>query len=104
MSFSVHVTRHRVFHQELTDLLDLVLAGDVIADRAMAERLVRAVGALLRIQEQHSIDDWGRCPVCFTQPRRWWRPWPQRSVRTAHEALIFFLRQPAEKIVAAIED
>lgn len=85
-------------------MLDLVLAGDVVADRAMAERLVRAMGALLRLQEQHGIDHRGRCAVCWTVPRRWWRPWLKRSTCTVHEALNFFLRQPVEEVVAAVEN
>lgn len=104
MTNSVHATRYRVFGDELSDVLDLVLAGDAVADRAIAERLVRAMGALLRLQERHGIDARGRCAVCWTSPRRWWRPWPTRSICTVYEALRFFLRQPTEKILAAIED
>lgn len=104
MNSSVHATRYRVFHQELSDLLDQVLAGDVVADRAMAERVVRALGALLRTHERHMWDRRGKCGVCWTNPPRWWRPWPSQSACTVHEALSFFLRQPTEKIVTAIED
>lgn len=57
MSQSVPQTLHRVFDQELTSLLDLVLAGDAVVDRATAERLVRLLGALSRVQERHCVDN-----------------------------------------------
>jgi len=104
MGYSAHVTRYRVFHGELSNLLDLVLAGDIVADQITAERLVRAMGTLVHLQEQHCIDKRGRCAVCWTVPCRWWRPWPKRSTCTVHEVFNFFFRQPTEKILAAIED
>ncbi len=104
MSYSVHVTRYRMFHDELSDVLDLVLTGEIIDDRATAERLVRALGVVVYLHESHRIDTRGRCAVCWAVPRRWWRPWPRRSTCTVYEALSFFLRQPTEKILAAIED
>lgn len=96
--------RYRVFHGELSDVLDTVLAGDIIADRAVAERVVRWLGVVVCLHERHGIDERGRCAVCWAVPRRWWRPWPRRSTCTVYSALSFFLRQPTESVLATIED
>lgn len=104
MSYSVHATRYRVFSDELSDVLDTVLAGDVVADRATAERVVRSLGVVGYLHERHRIDERGRCAVCWTVPRRWWHPWPRRSTCTVYSALSFFLQQPTEFVLAAIED
>jgi hypothetical protein len=93
VSRSVHVTLYETYGQELSQLLDLLLTGEVVADRAAAERLVRVVGALLRVHDRHRIDARGRCAICWPIPRTWWRPWPKRSICTVHTALSFFLRQ-----------
>lgn len=71
MNQSVSKTVHRVFHDELSDLLDTVLAGEVVADRAIAERLVRALGTIVHLHERHPIDARCRCQVCWAIPRRW---------------------------------
>ncbi|MGI9001140.1 MAG: hypothetical protein ACR2GH_05690 [Pseudonocardia sp.] len=61
MSRSVHVAVSRVFGDELSELLDTVLAGEVVSDRAVAERLVRSVGALAHLHGRHRLDAHGRC-------------------------------------------
>lgn len=104
MSCSVHATRYRMFSDELSDLLDIVLTGEIIDDRATAERVVRALGAVVYLHERHPIDARGRCAACWTVPRRRWRPWPRRSTYTVYSELVFFLRQPTESVLAAIED
>jgi hypothetical protein len=97
VSPSVHVTLYQAYRRELSELLDLLLAGEVVSDRATAERLVRVVGVLLRVHERHRINARGRCAVCWPIPRTWWRPWPKRSLCTVHAALSFFLRhQPTQ--------
>ncbi|MGH3600682.1 MAG: hypothetical protein ACRDQH_10450 [Pseudonocardiaceae bacterium] len=93
MSLSVPATLHEVYGQELSELLDTVLAGDVVADRDVAERLVRSIGALVHLHQRHQLDAHGHCAVCW--PRSWWRPWPpKRSTCTVRAALSLFLRQP----------
>lgn len=57
---------------ELADVLEVVLAGEVVTDRAVAERLVRVVGALVRLHEPHPLDNHGR--------------WPRRAVCTVRAA------------------
>lgn len=104
MSSSVHATRHRMFHDELSDVLDIVLTGEVIDDRATAERVVRSLGVVVDLHQRHSIDARGRCRVCWPVPPRWWYPWPRRSTCTVYTALNFWLRQPVESVLAAIED
>ncbi len=89
----MHTMLYRFFDDELANLLDTVLAGEVVADRATAERLVRSVGALAHLHTQHPIDTRGRCEVCCP-PRHWWRRWPRRSTCTVHTALSFYLWQP----------
>ena len=104
MNYSVHVTRYRMFYDELSDVLDLVLTGEIIDDRATAERVVRALGVIVYLHEGHCIDPRGQCLICWTVPRRWWRPWLRRSTCSVYSALNFFLRQPAETIVSTIKD
>ncbi len=70
VSLSVSATLHEVHGQELVELLDTVLAGEVVADRDVAERLVRSIGALVHLHQRHRLDTHGRCTVCW--PRRWW--------------------------------
>lgn len=100
---SVRTTLYRVFDEELSDLLDLVLAGEVISDRATADRLARSVGALAHLHGQHAIDGRGRCALCWSIPRRWWYPWRKRSTCTVHAALCFFLRQPSDFVLSALD-
>jgi len=50
VSPSVHATLYEAYRRELSELLDLLLAGEVVSNRAVAERLVRSVGALLWLQ------------------------------------------------------
>ncbi len=102
MSRSVHATLYKVFDGELSELLDTVLAGEVVADRATAERLIRTVGALVRLHGQHPIDAHGRCFSCRL-PRRWW-PWRRRSVCSVHVALSFFLRQTPDSVHTALTE
>jgi len=97
-------TLYRVFDEELSELLDIVLTGEVISDRATAERLVRVVGALANLHSRHPIDARGRCALCWSIPRRWWRPWPLRSTCTVHAALCFFLRSPSNFVVSALTE
>jgi hypothetical protein len=93
VSPSVHTTLYKVYGQDLSELLDLLLAGEVVSDRATAEQLVRVVGALLRLHARHRLDRHGRCAICWAIPRTWRRPWPKRSICTVHAALSFFLQQ-----------
>lgn len=102
MNRSVHATLHQVFDRELSELLDTVLAGEVVTDRDTAERLVRAVGALVRLHGQHPVDSHGRCCSC-RPPRRWW-PWRRRSVCLVHVALGFFLRKTPDSVLAALAE
>jgi hypothetical protein len=56
VSRSAHATLYKAYGRELSELLDLLLAGEVVSDRAVAERLVRFVGALLRLHDRHRLD------------------------------------------------
>lgn len=103
MSRSVHATLYKVFDGELSELLDTVLAGEVVADRDTAERLVRTVGALVYLHGRHPIDAHGRCVLC-RPPRCWWWPWPKRSTCSVHVALSFFLRQPSDFVRTALTE
>lgn len=104
MSLSVHATLYGVYAEELSELLDTLLAGEVVTDRATAERLVRSVGALVRLQQRHRLDDHGRCALCWPVPRHWWRPWPKRSTCTVHTALGFYLRQPTCFVLSTLTE
>ena len=93
---------HEAFSQELAKLLDAVLAGDLVTDWASVERrVVRALGALMRLQRCHRVDRRGRCPICRAT-LRWWWPWPKRVSCTVHAALGFHLRQPERFVLSVI--
>jgi hypothetical protein len=92
---------YQAYGRELAELLELVLAGDLVADRAAAERLVCSLGALVRLQQCHRVDEHGRCSTCRSAPRAWW-PWPKRITCTVHSALSFYLRQPERFVLSVI--
>jgi len=96
----VHTTLYQAYGRELAELLDLLLAGEVVSDRATAEQLVRVVSVLLRLHDRHRIDPRGQCAICWPIPRTWWRPWPKRSICTVHAALSFFLHHQPNQIRA----
>lgn len=50
--------------RDLHDLLTRVLPGHAITDRELAEAILRLIGALLRLYEEHTPDSRGRCPLC----------------------------------------
>ncbi|MGI9004084.1 MAG: hypothetical protein ACR2GH_20955 [Pseudonocardia sp.] len=94
MSLPSPTTAYQVYGCELAELLEQVLAGDLVSDWAAVERqTVRSVGALVRLQQHHRVDARGRCSICRATPRAWW-PWPKRIPCTVHTALSFHLRQP----------
>jgi hypothetical protein len=105
VSLPDRATLHEMYGQELSELLDLVLAGDVVSDQATVERrLVRSIGALVWLHQWHQVDEQGRCSVCWPLPRTWWRPWPRRSICTVHSALDFHLRQRADFVLSTLTD
>ena len=101
MSPSVHATLHEAYRRELAELLEVLLTGEVVSDRATAERLIRSNGALQRLLDQHRPDKQGRCVICRQPPTHWW-PWPKRTTCTVYSALSFFLRQPGRLVLAAV--
>jgi hypothetical protein len=101
MSLPNPTTLHEAYGRELTELLEQVLAGDLITDRAASERLVRSLGALVCLQERHRVDKHRRCSTCRSVPRAWW-PWPKRVPCTVHSALSFYLRQPDWAVLPVI--
>lgn len=95
---------HKLYGRELAELLDAVLAGDLVTDWASVERrVVRALGALLRLQQCHRVDARGRCPICRATPRWWW-PRPKRTTCTVYSALRFNLRQPERFVLSGIAE
>jgi hypothetical protein len=92
---------HELYGQELAELLDTVLAGDLVTDWASIERrVVRALGALVRLQQRHKVAEHSRCSICRSVPRGWWL-WPKHTTCTVHNALSSSLRQP-ERLVPSI--
>lgn len=87
----------------MAELLERVLAGDLVTNRAAAEGLVRSLGAQLRLLELHGVDERGRCLFCRAARRQWWL-WPKRTTCTVHSALGFFLRQPEWAVLSVITD
>jgi len=91
-----HALRHRLLTEELTELLDLVLAGEVVTDRATAERVVRLASAALSLNEQHTIDGRGRCGSCRKATTRGWRLPSRRAACSVYETLRANLTQPPQ--------
>jgi len=54
--------------------------------------LVRVVHALLRLLEQHRVNDQGRCAVCWGK----WSWWRKRRQCTVYATLIRYIATPAE--------
>ncbi|MGH3971965.1 MAG: hypothetical protein ACRDS9_01355 [Pseudonocardiaceae bacterium] len=95
---------HELYGRELAELLDAVLAGDLVTDWASVERrVVRALAALVRLQQRHKVDEHGRCSICRSVPGAWWR-WPKRTMCTVHSALSFNLRQPKRFVLPVITE
>lgn len=83
---------HETYGRELAGLLELVCSGEAFSEPATAERLsVRLVGVLTRLHDGHQVDEHGRCSICWSCSRRWWRPWPRRAACTVHAAFAFDL-------------
>lgn len=97
-----HPTCYRLLDEELSSLLEIVLAGEVIGDRAIAERLVRFLGAAISLHERHEVDRYGRCRRCAA--RRWCRPWRRPNSCSVHSALVFCLTQPFKFVLPALLD
>jgi hypothetical protein len=90
-----HAAVHEAHGRDLAELLDHVLAGDLDSSGVVVERqIVRALGALMWLQQHHQVNDHGHCPTCRPRQRRSWWPWPRRSTCTVHTALSLHLRQP----------
>lgn len=98
-----HPTRYRLLDEELSSLLDVVLAGEVIGDRAIAERLVRFLGAATALHRRHGIDHRGRCVRCAA-PRRWWWSWRRPRSCSVYSTLVFCLTQPFKLVAPAFVD
>lgn len=99
------MSRHNpeAVYREHGGVLDAVLAGDLVNDRvavdnrvALERQVVRAVGALVRLQQRHAVDAHGRCSICRIPPRGW-RRWPKRTTCTVNSALSFYLRGPTPR-------
>lgn len=98
-----HPTRYRLLDEELSSLLEIVLAGEVIGDRAVAERLVRFLGAAISLNERHVVDRHGRCGRCAAR-HRWRRPWRRLHLCSVYSTLVFCLTQPFQFVLPAILD
>jgi hypothetical protein len=98
-----HPTCHRLLDKELSGLLETMLAGEVVQDRAIVERLVRFLGAAVSLHERHDVDRRGRCMRCGPR-RRWWRPWHRRHSCSVYSALRFCLGQPFRFVLPAVLD
>ena len=95
---------YQAYGRELAELLNTVLAGDLVSDWAAVERqVVRSLGALVRLQQLHRVDERGRCSICRTIPRGW-RRWPKRTTCTVDNALSFYLHQPERLVFSVITE
>ena len=103
MSHSYRTATYQEYGRELVELLERVLASDLVSDPVAVERqVVRVVAALVWLQQRHRVDADGRCSICRTAPRGWWWPWSKRTTCTVYKALSFHLRQPDRFVLAAV--
>jgi hypothetical protein len=86
-----HPTRYRLLDEELSSLLEAALVGEVIQDRAVAERLARFLGAATSLHRRHEVDRHGRCVRCAA-PRPWWL-WRRPRSCSVYSTLVFCLTQ-----------
>jgi hypothetical protein len=56
--------------KDLADLQDLAL---IVEDRDAAEQLIRVIGAVVSLYDQHAVDDRGRCSRCRPPGHLPWR-------------------------------
>ena len=98
-----HPTRYRLVDEELSSLLEILLAGEVITDRAIAERLVRFLGAAISLHERHKVDCYGRCGRCAAR-HRWCQPGRRPHSCSVYSTLVFCLTQPFEFVLPAVLD
>jgi hypothetical protein len=104
MSLRNRRATYQAYGRELAELLNTVLAGDLVSDWAAVERqVVRSLGALVRLQQLHRVDERGRCSICRTIPRGW-RRWPKRTTCTVDNALSFYLHQPERLVFSVITE
>lgn len=87
-----HPTCYRLLDEELSSLLEVVLTGEVVGDRATTERLVRFLGAVTSLHRRHEVDRHGRCVRCAAT-RRWWS-WRRPRTCSVYSTLAFCLTQP----------
>lgn len=98
-----HPTRYRLLDEELSSLLEIVMAGEVIGDRVTAERLVRFLGAVISLHERHMVDRYGWCGRCAAR-RQWCQPWRRPHSCSVYSTLAFCLAQPFEFVLPAVLD
>ncbi|HET9257948.1 MAG TPA: hypothetical protein VFO16_22480 [Pseudonocardiaceae bacterium] len=96
---------YQAHENQLADMLELVCSGRAFAEPATAERLaIRLTGALMWLHRAHRVNQRGRCAICQPASRTWWWPWRRRGTCTVSLALSFYLRQPDQYVLTAIND
>lgn len=55
---------HERAGRELAAVTEALLPGTAVADRGLAEALLRIIGVMLRLHEEHAPDSKGRCHMC----------------------------------------
>jgi hypothetical protein len=55
---------HERASRELAAVAEALLPGTAVADRGLAEALLRIIGVMLRLHEEHAPDGKGRCHIC----------------------------------------
>lgn len=64
MRGALAITRHARVRRELADVTAAVLPGAAVPDRRLSEALVRIIGLVVRLHEDHAPDHKGRCSTC----------------------------------------
>ena len=62
------VAGHARSRERLLAVAGAILPGTVVNDRALAETLIRVLGAMVHLYEVHASDLRGRCRVCRRHP------------------------------------
>jgi hypothetical protein len=94
----MHATLYEAYERMLSELRNELLTGEVVSDRATVERLIRSVGALLRLHDRHRIDWHGRCTVCLADTPRMVATLAEtvRLHDTRGADILFFQQQPIQ--------
>jgi hypothetical protein len=55
---------HATIVDQLAALARVILQGDAIMDRALCEAVIKLIGSMVALYDEHTPDGRGHCPTC----------------------------------------